>query len=346
MTVLRAQGVEAFLRKPDPGIGALLIYGEEGDAVRDMAQRAVKRIAGSLDDPFSVAALQEQDIADDPARLSDEIQSLSMFGGARVVWIKGAGEAFLKAIMPVLGGKVSGNFVVAEAGILPKSSPLRTAFEKSQHAAVVPLYEAEPSEIAALVEQLLAKDGIKIGQDGLHRFIELAGTARGLVQREAEKLALYCLGSRLASLADVEAVCGNDTGATPDELADSVFGGEVEATAQLFHALVQGGTDAGRLLSSALTQAIRLQDFRLAIERGATAEQAIRSARPPVFFKRQSKLSTMLRAWSLADLVAAGSTLSAAILAARRNSGLAEAIAGRCLLSLARKGLALRRGIG
>jgi hypothetical protein len=49
-----------------------------------------------------------------------------------------------------------------------------------------------------------------------------------------------------------------------------------------------------------------------------------------------------LRAWSLSDLVTAGSTLSANVLAARQNADLAEAIAGRCLLSLARKGLALR----
>ena len=49
-----------------------------------------------------------------------------------------------------------------------------------------------------------------------------------------------------------------------------------------------------------------------------------------------------LRAWGLSDLVTAGSTLSANVLAARQNAGLAQAIAGRSLLSLARKGLALR----
>ena len=94
----------------------------------------------------------------------------------------------------------------------------------------------------------------------------------------------------------MEAICGNDTGSTPDELADSVFGGEVEEADRLFHDLVRGGEDAGRLLGTVHGQALRLAEFRLAIDRGATAEQA----------------------------------------------ALAEAIAGRCLLSLARKGLSLR----
>lgn len=342
MTAIKPAGLDAFLRKPDPAIAAILIYGEEGDAVRELAQRAVKKVAGSLDDPFTVAALTEQDVASDPARLVDEVQSISMFGGARAVWVKGAGDGFLKAALPLLAGKAQGNLVVAEAGALPKNSQLRGQFEKSPHALILPLYEADSGEIAGMVEQILGHDNLKIGQDALARFIELAGTSRGLARREAEKLALYCLGAERVSLEDVEAICGNDTGSTPDELADSVFGGEVEEADRLFHDLLRGGQDAGRLLGIVHMQALRLAEFRLAIDRGATADQVVKQARPPVFFRRQRLVTTQLRAWGLSDLVNAGSTLSAGVLAARQNARLAEAIAGRCLLSLARKGLALR----
>jgi len=343
MTAIKPAGLDAFLRKPDPAIAAILIYGEEGDAVRELAQRAVKKVAGSLDDPFAVAVLSDQDVASDPARLVDEVQSISMFGGSKAIWIKGVGEGFLKAALPLLEGKAQGNLVVAEAATLPKNSQLRSQFEKSPHALILPLYEAESGEIAGMVEHILAQDNLKIGQDALARFIELAGTGRGLAKREAEKLALYCLGAERVSVDDVEAICGNDTGSTPDELADSVFGGEVEETDRLFHDLVRGGQDAGRLLGVVHMQALRLAEFRLAIDRGATADQVVKQARPPVFFRRQRLVTTQLRAWSLSDLVTAGSTLSANVLAARQNAGLAEAIAGRCLLSLARKGLALRR---
>ncbi|MCA3561723.1 MAG: DNA polymerase III subunit delta [Aestuariivirga sp.] len=342
MTAIKPAGLDAFLRKPDPAIAAILIHGEEGDAVHELAQRAVKKVAGSLDDPFTVAALTDQDVASDPARLIDEVQSISMFGGSKAVWVKGVGEGFLKAALPLLEGKAKGNLVVAEAAALPKNSQLRAQFERSPHALLLPLYEAEASEIAAMVEQLLQKDDLKIGQDALARFIELAGPARGLARREAEKLALYCLGRDRVSVEDVEAICGNDTGSTPDALADAVFGGEVEEADRLFHDLVRGGHDAGRLLGVVHGQALKLAEFRIAIDRGATADQMVKQARPPVFFRRQRLVIAQLRAWGLSDLVTAGSTLSANVLAARQNSELAQAIAGRCLLSLARKGLALR----
>ena len=344
MTVLKSGGVDAFLRRPDPAIGALLIYGDEPDAVRDIAARAVRKIAGSLDDPFSVVTLQDGDLSSDPARLADEVQSISMFGGAKAIWIRNADQSFLKAVMPVLEGKVSGNFVVAEAGLLAKSSQLRSAFEKSAHAYVVPLYEAEAGEIAGMVEQVLAKDNLKIDRDAIHRFIELSGTSRGLVQREAEKLALYCLGQQQVSLADVEAICGNDTGAEPDDLIDSIFLGQVEETDRLFHALVQSGTDAGRLVSVAHFHAMKLQDFRTAMERGASADQVLRSARPPIFFKRMSRIQTQLRNWPLSELITAGQTLGATVFQVRQNAELGQAIANRCLLSLARQGLKLAQG--
>lgn len=343
MTAIRPPGLESFLRKPDPAVAAILIYGDEPGAVRDLAAKTVRKLAGSLDDPFAVITLQDSELAGDPGRLIDEVQSRSMFGDIRVVWLREAGEAFAKACAPLLDGRVSGNRVIAEAGMLSKASGLRNLFEKSPHGLILPLYDANPAEAGALARSVLMADGIRINEEVLHRFIELAGTSRSLVQREAEKLALYCMGLTEATLADVEAVCGNDTGAAPDQLADSVMAGEVVATDRLFQALVAGGTDAGRLLSAVHAHAMQLQDIKAAVERGGQAAQLLRSARPTIFFKRHDAIQTQLRAWSMADLVMAGSTLGQAVLQTRQMSFLGEAIASRCLLSLARKGLALRQ---
>jgi DNA polymerase-3 subunit delta len=343
MTVLRANAVDGFLRKPDPAIHALLIYGEEGDAVRELASRAVKKFAGTLDDPFAVTVLADADLAADPARLADEVLMLPMFGGNKAIWIKSAEQGFLKSVQPVLDGKIAGNVIVAEAGGLAKSSSLRAAFEKSAHAHAVPVYDAEPEEILNLASQVLAMDKLRMNQDAAHRFLELAGTARGLVRSEAVKLALYCLGQTQIGVADVEAICGNDSGAGPDHLADAVFGGDVEETDRLFQNLLAGGSDAGRLLSVVHQHAMKLQDVRIAMERGATADQALRQVRPPIFFRRLDKLKAQLRFWPLSDLVNAGHTLGANVLAVRQNSSLGQAIASRCFLSLARQGLKFRQ---
>lgn len=343
MTAIRLQGFEGFLRKPDPSIAAILIHGEDPGAVRDVAARAVERLAGSVSDPFAVIVLQDGDLAGDPRRLADEVLSRSLFGGSRVVWLREAGDAFARACGPLLDGSMSGNVVIAEAGPLARSSGLRQMFEKSPHALLLPLYEADGDEAAALARQILASDGLRIGEEPLHRFIELAGTSRSLVRREAEKLALYCLGQTEVSTADVEAVCGNHAGAEPDQLADAVMGGDIATTDDLFRRLVAGGIDAGRLLVAVHTHVQRLQDIKSAAERGGEVTQLLRTARPMIFFRRHDSIRAQLAAWPMAELVAAGSTLGEAVMQSRLNATLAEAIASRCLLSLARKALALRQ---
>ena len=61
---------------------------------------------------------------------------------------EGADQAFLKALAPILDGTVSGNVIVAEAGILSNKAGLRPALEKSPRAIIVPLYEADDGDIA------------------------------------------------------------------------------------------------------------------------------------------------------------------------------------------------------
>lgn len=336
MTALRAQALESFLRRPDPEVSLLLVYGGEPDAVRELAARAVKKIAGSLDDPFAVVRLDDQDLAGDPARLVDEVQSMSMLGGSRAIWVKGADQHFLKAAGPILEGRTRGNFVVAEAGVLGKSSALRVAMEKSPHAAIVPLYEAGEDDAAMLLEQLLAQSGLKIEPDARYRFIDLVGSSRGLLQREAEKLAAYAWGQDTVTVADVEAICGNGTEADADDLSDAVFGGDTPAADRIFWKLVAGGSDSGRLVSGVHGHALRLQEFRLTIERGVRAEQVLKSARPPVFFKRQRLIASQLGVWTVPALLSAASSLAGAVLQIRQTASLADSIASRVLLAVAR----------
>jgi DNA polymerase-3 subunit delta len=76
--------------------------------------------------------------------------------------------------------------------------------------------------------------------------------------------------------------------------------------------------------------------MKLAIEGGDSIELAMRRIAPPVHFSRELAVSEALRAWTPARLMRAMEQLAEASLDMRRNSPLAESIAHRMLLSLAR----------
>ncbi|MBI2718580.1 MAG: DNA polymerase III subunit delta [Rhizobiales bacterium] len=335
MPIMKVNGLEALVGRRNPGVGAVLLYGSDPSAIHDLARRLVAKIVDGDNDPLAIAYLDEQSLAGDPGRLIDEVQSLSLLGGNRVVWVRGAEQNFLRAVEPVLDGSTVGNLIVAEAGNLAKTSALRTRFEASSYAAIVPLYEASEGDAMEALQDNFRSLGLKIADAAAMRLVELVGKNLTLLRREAEKLAAYCHTQATVERADVEAVCGDSMEAELDELLDVVFGGQVEEADRSFFQAISAGTDAGRILSAIQSHAQRLIDLQLTAERGMKVEQAIRSARPPIFFKRQPALLSQIRAWRTDGLLLAASTLATAIERARLEPGLAMGLAHRTLLGIA-----------
>jgi DNA polymerase-3 subunit delta len=342
MTILKASSLEGFLLRRDSKVGALLIYGEDGAAVRQLAGKAVQHLAGSLDDPFSVTTLEENDLSGDSARLIDEVQSQSLLGGGRVIWVRGVGQSFLKAVEPILAGATIGNIIIAEAGNLPKQSGLRSKFETSERAAIIPVYESDTATIAENIRAQLRLQGLRIDDDAQARLIELTGRGAMTLRGELEKLELYCQGRQTVTLEDVESVCGDALWAETSDLADAIFSGDILEADRFFMQLVSSGVDPGRMLSAAHAHSLRLLELRQNADRGMAIDQVVRAARPPIFFKRQATLRQQLFTWTTESLLSAAHSLHVAIAEERLNTLLGESLASRALLAVTRMARAHR----
>ena len=84
----------------------------------------------------------------------------------------------------------------------------------------------------------------------------------------------------------------------------------------------------------------RLQRVRLAVDEGSGTADAVRGARPPVFFRRVGAFSRAVELWASASLVAAMAGLAEAERACKR-TGAPDAVLGRnAILALARRAAA------
>lgn len=342
MAIIRSSGVEAGLRRLDPGIQAILFYGFDEARIRELAASTVRRIAGSLDDPFNIQRLDETDFAKSSGRLIDEVQSLSLLGGRRVVWVEGADAQFLKAVQPVLENSTSGNLIVAEAGNLAKSSPLRILFESSDAVWIVPVYEPSAAEAQDFLQSAFAAKGLSADQGVGSLLVQSYGTDLGLLQQEVEKLSLYCLGANAATVEDVEAVCASVGDVGFDDIVDAALLGDVQRAEELLVRLGGSGQDIGQVAGACLRHVVRLQEFHLAIERGQPADRVVRGARPTVFFKRVGDVLLQLRIWDLRELIGLAATLADTVRQGRTAQGLAATAGMRSMLSVAHRGQSLR----
>jgi DNA polymerase III subunit delta len=336
MAVVRAAAFEAFLRRLDERVRVVLFHGSDAAGARGLARLTVQKIAGSTDDPFGVIKLDEAAVSSDPGRLADEVGSLSMFGGNRVVWVTGSDSKLAKAIEPLLAAASAGNVVVIEAGNLTKGSPLRNLIEKAEHGISVAVYEPSAEDMQGLVRSTLATAGFKIDEAALALLVGGLGRDRGVASQELDKLVLYCAGQEAISLDDVRAVCSGAGDEEVDSFVDAVFAGEVDEVDRLLGELLASGVESGRLAASLLSNASRLADFKVAMLRGQSAENVVRAARPAVFFGRMPGVVSQLRAWELHALLQCGRTFAEAVFRTRNEPSLAFAIVGRAALSVAR----------
>jgi DNA polymerase-3 subunit delta len=334
MVAVKASEVEGRIARLDPRAVVYLVYGPDSGLVSERAKTLADKAVDDPADPFQMVKLAGEDVAADPERLVDEANTIGLFGGRRVIWVKPTSRNLAPAVAPVLAAPPADTLIVVEAGDLNRTSPLRTMCEKSPAALALPCYADEGRTLTALVNDMLAKAGLGIDREARDTLLTLLGADRLATRNEVDKLALYARGRDNVTLDDVEAVVGDVSTLTSDAALDAAFAGDLGAFDNAFARLRAQAHDPGTLMNAALRHALTLLRARFAIEAGASIEEQVKTMR--VNFRREDAMRRQLRAWTSGRLVAVVCACGEAVGEARKQPGLAAALAHKTLSDFAR----------
>ncbi len=335
MVALRAGDIDSFLARPDPRRPVVLIYGPDAGLVSERAAALLTAASNNNSDPFAVVPLEGDAIAADPGLLQDEVRTFGLFGGRRIVRIRAGSRNFAPALEAVLADPPEA-LVLIEAGELRPTAPLRALCEKSPVAAVIPCYADGERDLLRLVDRTLKDAGLTIEAEARDELMGLLGADRLASRGELEKLSLYAEGEGRVGLEDVRAIIADASAQALDDVVDAAAAGEREAALVALRKARAAGVSASAVLSAAIRHAVNLHRLRLSVDRGARATEIIDNARPKIFFRRKPAFERALARLDAAALEGTIVSLSLASLEARRNFALADAIAERALLNLAR----------
>ena len=334
-----------FLRAPDPAVAAILVYGPDRGLVQERIGNLTATLVADSTDPFAVADLPASDLQADPARLGDEAAAMSFGGGRRLVHVRGAGASLaepLAAILPELDASLTA--VVVDAGDLGPRDRLRKLFEDADNAVAVPCYLDEGEGLEVLIRDTLADHRLKPDAAALDYLSEHLGGDRLASRGELDKLALYMRSAGpTVHLEDVQACIGDGAPMALDDVVLAVASGDQTSLERALSRCLQGGEAPVTILRAVARHLQRLHLAAARIERGQTADEAIRALRPPVFFKHQAAVRAQLRQWSAARLAQALEIILQAELDCKTTGLPDHAVCGRALMRLAH---AARAGAG
>jgi len=300
--------------------------------IRDHAATLVRAVAGSVDDPFLVADLGKDQIP----QLTSEAASLPLTGGRRVVRLREATDAATDPVASILKGSAPA-LVVLEGPGLATRSRLRSLLEAAPDGAAIACYPEEGRALSETIRAALSEGGVTIDADAQSWLTDQLGADRVSTRQEVDKLALYVGPGGRVDLDAAIACVGDLAGLSLDDALFAATAGDVVLSDRALElAVAEGSTPVGTI-RAALTHLQRLHRLRLSVDEGLGVADAVKGARPPIFFRRVGAFTRALGLWSSNALVAAMAGLAEAERACKRTGAPDEVLARNAVLTLARR---------
>ncbi len=340
MVALSAASVEKFLSGPS-GVRGFVFYGSDHLQISARAEALAGLLAKKAGPDAEVLRLHETDAASAPERIASELNTGSLFGGTKIIWLTHLPAKAHAAVLEAVATPIEHAFLIAQAPDLKKSHKLVQTFEGASFLAAISCYGEDRDSLIAGIRNHVSSLGCDIDADAAALVAARCDFSALIARSEAEKLVTYAGPARRVTSADVDACLIDQQTAGLAEIVDHALDGEgrkAMLTFERFMAAEQNVVPVFVVLSSAL---LRLHALRTAVDAGASVSQAIKDLRPPVFFKLQDALAQQVRGWPAQAVSAVLRELNAVLKETRLKPALAEDLTANFILRIAR----MRRGM-
>jgi DNA polymerase III, delta subunit len=336
MTEIKSHEFDATVAKLVKSQRIFVFYGPDRGLVSERAAQVATLSGIPLDDPFSLIRLDASDLQGNPGLLVDETRSLGLFGGERLVWVRGSGteKPLVEALDIISSEPLEGCYLIVEAGDVKKGAGLRKTAESSRSVIAVACYADDNRAINALIDSELSKTGQRMTPAARDYLISCLGGDRLASRNELQKLLLYCRGREQIDLEQVTEIIGDASSISVDEAIDAVLRGQRDEFLHAAQKVISSKTPVFMLLQSCIRLFQQLDTMRAEMEeKRLQPAQVMQTLGRSIHFRRKPTVERALRSWSAVDLVRETSRLQAAVLQTRQRPALEVEIALQTLLS-------------
>lgn len=327
--------IEPFVKKPDPAARVVLVYGPEDGLMRERARTIGLSVVSDYSDPFNVAVLNAEQLADDPARLADEAHAISMMGGGRLIRVENAGDKLTTLIKSYLESPSTHNLVILEAGELGPRSSLRKLCESAGSAVALPCYVEDERDVSRLIRESVQAEDLSIEPDAVQWLAANLAGNRGRIRSELTKLITYKMEG-LISLEDAQAACGEAGDGSLDTLVYSAAGGNVINCLRTYDRLIAEGVSFMAVIRSLQNHFRKLHFTKTCMNSGDSIDSVMKKLSPPIFFKQENAFKAQVQRWTLPALEQIAARLLTLEAQCKQTGAAPETLCSQALLAISK----------
>ena len=296
MKILSRQ-IRSFMENPPYELVAMLFHGNDVGLISERSKLFAKNFSSDLNDVFAITRLTGEMLVGESGLIADSAAVIPVFGATRLVLVKGRGTELLAACKFALTNPLPDTMIIVEASETTTKHAIVKLFETSKIAASMGCYVDGKNDIRALATGIFAADNIRASRDAMDIITHRLGGDHALSKQEIEKLALMAGKGGTLDADEVQIALGDSANLAIDDIADSLASGAVDRLQKSLQKAWYEDTNPVVIVRGCQGYFRKLGLAGHAMTGGKSAQNAIKSLRPPPHFKLQDQLQAHLQRW-------------------------------------------------
>ena len=244
----------------------------------------------------------EKDFIENYNIIATEVLTKSLFESEKIIIISRTSDKILKLIQEIFERDIKDIKFILKSGILEKKSKLRNFFEKNENLVIVPFYEDDVNSLSTIALNFIRKNNIKMSRESLNLIVNRANGNRENLKNDLEKIFNFSITNKNIDTENIIKLTNLSENYGVNELADSYLEKNIKSTSKILNENIFTEQDCVLIIRTILSKSKRLMNIIEIYNETKDLDEAIMSAKPPVFWKDKISVKKQAKTWVLSEL--------------------------------------------
>ena len=314
----------------------LLLYGSNEGLIRENYNK--------LKNIFNQASYEEisvigKSISEQPEILIDEIKTVSMFNDHKIITIDQPIDKNVEIFEEAFAMLPSNTLIIVLANNLKKTSKIRKFFENSKNLFACANYEDDLRSNSQQIQTLEKYIGKTLNKDIKNYLNQNLSSDRMISNHEVDKIILlYYENNTIPELEEIKLIFNDNSDLGLSKISQLAFSGKPNKVSINLNRIFAEGVNPIAVVRTMLNYVQRIQVTQIALKKTNDFESAIKSLKPPVFWKDKDNFKLHCKKWPINETIINFNLLVNTELSCKADYNLTNILCERALINIAVRG--------
>ena len=278
-------------------------------------------------------------INDQPEALIDEIQTVSMFNDQKIIIIEQPIDKNIELFEEAFTTLPDHTLIIILASNLTKTSKIRKFFENSEQYFSCANYEDDFRSNSQQIQNLEKSINKTLNRDIKNYLNQNLSSDRMISKNEIEKLILlYAENDQIPELENIKLIFNDNPDLGLNKISQLAFSGQPKKVSINLNKIFAEGVSPVAIIRVMLNYVLRIQTTQIALKKTNDFDSAIKSLKPPVFWKDKDNFKLHCKKWPINQTILNFNLLVDTELNCKSDYNLTNILCERALINIAVRG--------